>query len=272
MNETYRPSRAQFKEKAKLGNLIPVWKEVLLDQETPVSAFRKIGNSQYAFLLESVEGGEQVGRNSFVGSEPFAVFSSKGDQITVTRDGKQRTRTLAAGEDPLSALSTLLSEYKFVPVEGLPRFCGGAVGFLGYDVVRFFEKLPGQPVDDLGLPDSVFVLTDTCLIFDHAYHRGKVLSNAIVNGDPDRAYDAAIRKIEAMCARLDAPGPGVLPPRPQPKDTRLTPTLTREGYEAIVRRRRSTSPRATSSRSCSPSASRVPSRPTPSTCTARCAR
>jgi len=232
----YRPTREEFREKAKLGNLIPVWKEVLLDQETPVSAFRKLGNSHYAFLLESVEGGEQVGRNSFVGSEPFAVFTSKGDRVTISRDGRQHTRQLGSGEDPLHALAALLSEYKFVPVEGLPRFCGGAVGFMGYDVVRFFERLPGQPTDDLGLPDCVFTLTDTCVIFDHAYHRGKVLSNAIVNGDPDRAYDTAIRKIEALCAQLNAPGPAVLPPKPQPKDTQLTPNLSREDYEAIVLR------------------------------------
>ncbi len=232
----YHPTRAEFREKAKLGNLIPVWKDVLLDQETPVSAFRKIGNSQYAFLLESVEGGEQVGRNSFVGSEPFAVFSSKGDQVTITRDGRQKTRRLEPGEDPLSALKALLGEYKFVPVEGLPRFCGGAVGYMGYDVVRFFEKLPGRPQDDLNLPDSVFVLTDTCVIFDHAYHRGKVLSNAVVNGDPDKAYTEAIRKIDAMCARLEAPASGVLPPRPLPQDMQLAPTLSREEYEEVVRK------------------------------------
>src|SRR5574340_220485 len=230
----YYPSRAEFKEKARKGNIIPVWREMLLDTETPVSAFRKIGNSQYAFLLESVEGGETVGRNSFLGSEPFAVFSTKGDTLTINRGGKQTTRTLAPGEDPLTALKALLSEYQFVPVEGLPRFCGGAVGFIGYDVVRYFERLPDTSTDDLNLPDCVLVLTDTCLIFDHAFHRGKVLSNALVNGDPDRAYDEAIRKIEALCARLTAPDPSVLPPRPRPKDTKLTTNLTREEYEAAV--------------------------------------
>ena len=228
------PTRAEFKEKARQGNLIPVWREILLDTETPVSAFRKIGNSQYAFLLESVEGGENVGRHSFLGSEPFAVFSTKSDTLTINRDGKQHSRTLAPGEDPLTALKALLSEYKFVPVEGLPRFCGGAVGFIGYDVVRYFERLPDNSVDDLGLPDCVLVLTDTCLIFDHAFHRGKVLSNALVNGDPDRAYDEAVRKIEALSARLTAPDPSVLPPKPRPKDTRLTTNLTREDYEAAV--------------------------------------
>jgi len=232
----YHPSRSEFREKARQGNLIPVWKEVLLDTETPVSAFRKLGNTQYAFLLESVEGGEKVGRHSFLGSEPFAVFTSKGRTVTVSRDGGQRTRRLGPGEDPLNALAALLSEYKFVEVEGLPKFCGGAVGYLGYDVVRFFERLPQRAQDDLGLPDSMLVLTDTCVIFDHAYHRGKVLSNALVNGDPDQAYDAAVRKIDALCARLQAPAPAVLPPRPRPKDTSLQANLSREEYERIVTR------------------------------------
>jgi anthranilate synthase component 1 len=230
----YYPTRDEFREKTKDGNLIPVWKEILLDTETPVSAFRKIGNSQYAFLLESVEGGASVGRHSFLGSEPFAVFSSKGNSVTLSRDGREQTRELAPGEDPLAALKALLSEYRFVPVEGLPRFCGGAVGFIGYDMVRFFEQLPEQTTDDLGIPDSMLVLTDTCVIFDHAYHRGKVLSNALVNGDPDEAYDQAIRKIEALCARLAAPAPAVPPPRPRPRDTGLSANLTREDYTRLV--------------------------------------
>ncbi|MFB3882821.1 MAG: anthranilate synthase component I [Armatimonadota bacterium] len=230
----YYPTKAEFKEKARKGNLIPVWKEVLLDTETPVSAFRKLGSTQYAFLLESVEGGETVGRHSFLGSEPFAVFTSKGDTVTVMRGGRRQTRTLAPGEDPLDALKALLSEYKFVPVEGLPKFCGGAVGFIGYDAVRFFEKLPDRATDDLALPDSVLVLTDTCLIFDHAFHRGKVVSNALVNGDPDAAYDEAVRKIDALCARLAAPGPGVPAPSPRPRDTTLRTNLSKGDYERIV--------------------------------------
>jgi len=230
----YYPTKAEFRQKARKGNLIPVWKEVLLDTETPVSAFRKLGNTQYAFLLESVEGGEKVGRHSFLGSEPFAVFTSKGDTVTIMRNGRRQTRTLAEGEDPLQALKALLSEYKFVPVEGLPKFCGGAVGFIGYDTVRFFEKLPERAEDDLSLPDSVLVLTDTCVIFDHAFHRGKVISNALVNGDPDAAYDEAVRKIDALCARLAAPAPAVPAPRPRPKDTTLRTNLSRDDYERIV--------------------------------------
>jgi anthranilate synthase component 1 len=232
----YYPTKAEFREKARKGNLIPVWKEVLLDTETPVSAFRKLGNTQYAFLLESVEGGEKVGRHSFLGSEPFAVFTSRGDTVTVMRNGRRQTRRLAEGEDPLDALKALLSEYRFVPVEGLPKFCGGAVGFIGYDAVRFFERLPERTVDDLALPDSMLVLTDTCLIFDHAFHRGKVVSNALVNGDPEAAYDGAVRKIDALCARLAAPAPAVPAPSPRPRDTTLRTNLSRDEYERIVTR------------------------------------
>jgi len=230
----YYPTKAQFKEKARQGNLIPVWKEILLDTETPVSAFRKIGGSQYAFLLESVEGGENVGRHSFLGSEPFAVFTSKGDTVTVSREGRQRSFRLEPGQDPLTALKDLLSEYKFVPVEGLPRFCGGAVGYIGYDLVRFFERLPERTTDDLELPDCMLVLTDTCVIFDHAFHRGKVVSNALVNGDADGAYDEAVRKIEAICARLAAPASAVPPPRPRPNNMGLNANMAREEYERIV--------------------------------------
>jgi anthranilate synthase component 1 len=207
----YYPSLEEFKEKAKQGNLIPVYREILADMETPVSAFRKIGQGQYAFLLESVEGGEKVGRHSFLGSEPFAVFRAKGQEITVCRDGKTTTRTLKKDEDPLTALRALLEEYKFVPVAGLPRFCGGAVGYIGYDMVRHFERLPEETEDDLNLPDCMLVFTDTCVIFDHAQHRVKVLSNARVNGDPEQAYHQAIKRIEALIAQLNAPLPFAAP-------------------------------------------------------------
>ncbi len=213
----YYPSLDEFKEKAKQGNLIPVYREILADMETPVSAFRKIGQGKYAFLLESVEGGEKVGRHSFLGSEPFAVFQSKGREVKISRDGETETRVLKEGENPLTALRELLGEYRFVPVSGLPRFCGGAVGYIGYDVVRFFERLPELAEDDLGLPDCLLVFTDTCLIFDHARHRVKVLSNARINGDPARAYHHAVEKIEALIARLNDPLPANHPhPNPPP--------------------------------------------------------
>jgi len=229
----YYPSLEEFKEKAKQGNLIPVYREILADMETPVSAFRKIGQGQYAFLLESVEGGEKVGRHSFLGSEPFALFQSKGREVKICRDGETETRTLAEGEDPLTALKALLEDYRFVPVAGLPKFCGGAVGYIGYDVVRFFERLPVLAQDDLDLPDCMLVLTDTCLIFDHARHRLKVLSNARVNGDPVRAYHEAVEKIESLVARLNAPLPET-PRAASLKNGELVRNLTPEEFRQKV--------------------------------------
>jgi anthranilate synthase component 1 len=233
----YHPTREEFREKARQGNLIPVYREILADMETPVSAFRKIGESPsatYAFLLESVEGGEKMGRHSFLGGEPFALFSSRGREVTVTREGKETSFRLPEGEDPLHALARLMGEYRFVPAAGLPRFCGGAVGYLGYDLVRFFERLPRQTEDDLGLPDCLLVFTDTCLIFDHARHRVKVLSNALVNGDPDRAYEQAVSKIDALIARLEAPLPAASarPARRLPAEMRRN--MTREEFERAV--------------------------------------
>jgi anthranilate synthase component 1 len=187
--------------------LIPVYREVLADTETPVSAFLKVGAGDYAFLLESVEGREKVARHSFIGSQPFLVFESKGDLVTLRRDDGEEKRLLAEGEDPLSALEELMSRYRFVPAPGLPRFSGGAVGYIGYDVVRFIERLPQLAEDDLGLPDSILVLTDTCLIFDHVRHRLAILSNALVEGDPDAAFDRAVQKIEALAEKLESPVP-----------------------------------------------------------------
>jgi anthranilate synthase component 1 len=229
----YYPSLEEFKEKARTGNLIPVYREILADMETPVSTFRKIGQGQYAFLLESVEGGEKVGRHSFLGSEPFAVFQSKGREVKITRDGETKTRYLAEGEDPLTALKGLLEEYHFVPVAGLPRFCGGAVGYIGYDVVRFFERLPALAEDDLGLPDCMLVFTDTCLIFDRVRHRLKVLSNARVNGDPASAYHEAVEKIEALIAKLNAPLPEAVL-RPLQRNGELRSSVTPEQFRRSV--------------------------------------
>jgi anthranilate synthase component 1 len=230
------PDREEFRKKAAQGNLIPVYKEILADLETPVSAFRKIGRGNYAFLLESVEAGEKIARQTFLGGEPFAIFESRGRRVTIRRDGEAETRELGPEEDPLTALKSLLGEYRFVPVAGLPRFCGGAVGYIGYDCVRFFERLPELAKDDLDLPDALLVLTDTCLMFDHARHRVKILSNALVRGSADDAYNAAVAKIEEIEERLAQPPAAT----PAPKKAAAAPStifnMSREAYEAAVRR------------------------------------
>jgi len=202
----YYPSLDEFREKAKLGNLIPVYKEILADMETPVAAFYKIKDiSKYSFLLESVEGGENIGQYSFLGAEPSTVFQSKGNQVNI--DFLERGQSLNfETNEPLKSLEKLMSKYKPVKVEGLPRFHGGAVGYMSYDIVRFFEEIPYDTIDDLNLPDCYFVLTDTILVFDHVNHKIKVVSNAHVeDGDIDAEYEKAIKKIDSLIVSLKKP-------------------------------------------------------------------
>jgi len=174
------PSKKEFLKLAKKGNLIPVYREILADFETPLSAFTKIDRGAYSFLLESVEGGERLARYSFLGSSPSLVFSSKGTRVEINRNGKV---TRLRSDDPLSELRALLKKYRVVPIPGLPRFCGGFVGYIGYDFVRFFEKIPDTNPDDLKLPETCLMLTDTILVFDHVDHTIKVVSNVHVEGD-----------------------------------------------------------------------------------------
>jgi anthranilate synthase component I len=229
----YHPSFDAFKAKATQGNLIPVYREIMADLETPVAAFLKLDRGDFSFLLESVEGGEKWGRYCFLGGEPSIIFQSKGRRVEVTRDGQSEVQE---GVDPLDVLKQLMGEYHPVEVEGLPRFFGGAVGYLSYDMVRFFERLPDQTVDDLNVPDSMFMLTDTIVIFDHMLQKIKVVSNALVDGPPEKAYQQAIAKIEQLIARLRQPPP-LRPARPlSGGPLTLTSTFTKEAYERVVER------------------------------------
>jgi anthranilate synthase component 1 len=201
------PSIENFKKKAKQGNLIPVYREILADMETPVSAFLKIDDGRYSFLLESVEGGEKWARYSFLGSRPEVVVRSFGRTVEIIRHGKKETR--AFDHDPLEALRDIMTEYRPVPDPTLPRFYGGGVGFMGYDVVRFFERLPDRPKPGLDTPDIFFMITDTLVIFDTVTHRIKVVSNAHVNGGSvAAAYKQAVAKIDAIVKKLKGRGRG----------------------------------------------------------------
>jgi anthranilate synthase component 1 len=196
-----RPTLKEFREKAKLGNLIPVYREILADMETPVSAFRKIDDGKYSFLLESVEGGEKWARYSFLGSRPEVIVRSRGRAVEVIRSGRKEVRTFT--QDPLEAVREVLSAYRPVPDPGLPRFYGGGVGFLGYDVVRFFERLPDRQKPGLDVPDVLFMITDTLVIFDNVTHRIKVISNAHVDGGSvTGAYRDAVKKIDSIVAKI----------------------------------------------------------------------
>ena len=197
---TYYPSEKEFIRLAKKGNVIPVYREILADTETPVSAFLKI-QDEYAYLLESVEGQEKTARYSFLGAKPAFIFKSK------DRDAWINGRKLHIQKDPLDEIKRLMSEYKLVHLKELPRFCGGLVGYLSYDMIRFFERIPDKNIDDLKLPDCMFMLTDTSIIFDHVNHTIKIISNAVLsrNQSPRQAYKKAVRKIEVLYNKIKTP-------------------------------------------------------------------
>jgi anthranilate synthase component 1 len=197
----YYPSYELFKEKAKEGNLIPVYREILADLETPVSAFLKISDGEYSYLLESVEGGEKWARYCFLGSNPSIVFKSRGEKIFIESNGVVREESVEG--NPLNSLKKLMSSFKPVKMDGLPRFFGGAVGYIGYDMVRFFESLPHEAIDDLNIPDSVFIITDTILIFDNIGQKIKVISNAYIHDrEVEKAYKDAIERIDSIINKL----------------------------------------------------------------------
>ncbi|MCX5681774.1 MAG: anthranilate synthase component I, partial [Candidatus Omnitrophica bacterium] len=155
------PSEKEFLKLANKGNLVPIYKEVFGDFETPVSAYLKVSKkSKYAILLESVEGGEKVCRYSFLAKDPELVFKSKGTKAEILRflPSGIKTEKLVIDKTPLDEVEKIMSKYKFVEVRGLPKFCGGFVGYIGYDAVRFFENLPSQPTDDLKLADIILAL------------------------------------------------------------------------------------------------------------------
>lgn len=230
------PSRDEVHALFQQGDLVPVHCTLLADLETPVSVYLKLTqNSVSSFLLESVEGGEQVGRFSFLGVNPSGMVSVKGSTVTRTINGHSDTRELETAEDALHAVKAELSRFTPVHVEGLPRFVGGAVGYVSYDVVRQFEHLPETAIDDLDVPDAAFMLPDTLVIFDHAKHQLIILANAHNAGDPDQAYDNAIARIDQIVDALHSPLPQLSFSSGLPSDE-LQSNMPRERYEDNVRK------------------------------------
>jgi anthranilate synthase component 1 len=199
------PALKEFLNRTRKGNLVPVYKEILADMETPVSAFRKIDHDGFSFLLESVEGGEKWGRYSFIGSEPAMVLESRGDQVRLIRDGTVvETRTEV---DPLDFVKEQMSRFALVSDPALPRFVGGAVGYIGYDMVRFFEKIPEVPKEDSGFPDMILMVMKDLLIFDNMEKKILIVSNVFLDdgGDPEVAYHQAEARIDRLIERLNVP-------------------------------------------------------------------
>ncbi len=202
------PTKQEFLKLAKKGNLIPVCREILADMETPVSLFLKIGDRPYSYLLESVEGGEKIARFSVIGGAPSLVFKSKGRDIRISAPGKKE-QSFRTEKDPLFEIEKILKRFKQVPLAGLPPFSGGAVGYLGYDTVRFIENIPDKNKDVLKIPDALFIFTDTIFIFDHINKKIKIISNIFLEDfdSPSEAYDHAVQKIEGEIKRLRAAAP-----------------------------------------------------------------
>ena len=220
----YRPTLEEAKELAGRGNLLPIYREISTDLDTPVSAYLKVARRPYSFLLESVEGGERLARYSFIGTEPYEVITTGPGQPY-------------GAVDPLKPVEEALGRYRVVDVPEVGRFNGGAVGFLAYEAVNYFERLPSPEQDSLRLPESVFMLTRTFMIFDHVSHTIRIVSHAELNGDVEAAYAAAVEKIDELAERLaqpTVPTPPAAPPYDGARE--IVSNVPRDRYDDAIRR------------------------------------
>jgi anthranilate synthase component 1 len=216
----YYPTLAEVKQLNKQGNLIPVYREINADMDTPVSAYLKIARGDYSFLLESVEGGERLARYSFIGTEPSFVLNTDSNQ-----------------GDPLLLIEKVFQKFRLVPASGLPRFHGGMVGYLSYETARHYEKLPSPEADPINIPESLMMMADTLLVFDHLTHKIKVVSHAHLDDGIEEAYQEAIRKIDVLVERLKQPVPET-PPAPAQNNYPVSANLSPEQFEDAVSRAR----------------------------------
>ena len=221
----YHPTLEEVERLADRGNLVPVYRELSADLETPVSAYLKVERGPYSYLLESVEGGERVARYSFIGTDP--------QRVVKTGPGEE------LGEvDPLGPVEEMLSKYRLADVDYLEKFNGGAVGYISYDAVRYFERLPTPGPDPLGIPESVFMLSTTYLVFDHVRHKIKVVSHADTTGGAARGYKEATERIDEMVDRLRRPAVIPEPDIGQATGADVQFNMTREEYDRMVERTR----------------------------------
>ncbi len=228
------PGREEFRARAARGNLIPVYAEMYADLDTPVSAFQKLRRGPFGFLLESVEGGNRVGRYSFLGRDPGTVFEARGTTVRIRRGSQVQTLERA---NPLEELKRLMAELKPVADPELPPFTGGAVGYVSYDAVRRFERLPEENPDDLGAPEMLFLLTDTVVAFDNVSHKLTVIHNVLAReGDNlDVLYDQAAGVVRQVLSDLRSPPPSPAEGALQ-VGSRLAANVRKEQFLQAVRR------------------------------------
>src|SRR6267143_1303763 len=230
--------RDAFLERAKSGGIVPVIREVVTDADTPVAAFAKIARPPFAFLLESLVGGERWARYTFLGTEPREAWRYRGTHIDRWTPA---TGWAPAGEtqEPIAHLADRMRALPSVAVPGLPRFTGGAVGYLGYDVVRSIERLPNAPPDTLGVPDAIVMIADSLVILDNVFGRAIVVANVEVPAGASpaqqlRLYEAAQERLDTLIGRLGAPPgrarrrrPVAAVPLPARPESRAVPVLSR---------------------------------------------
>lgn len=196
----YRPSLDEAMEYKDSYNIIPIIKEIYADMETPISIFKRFKNEEYSFLLESVEGGEKWARYSIIGRDPFLIFKSYNDNCIVKHKDSEDESIIG---NPINILKDLMSCYKSPNINYLPRFNGGAVGYFGYDLIRFYENLPNTPKDDLQLPESYFMFADKVIVFDHLKQTIIIIVNMHINGNSlEKNYRNAVSKIEEICNEI----------------------------------------------------------------------
>ena len=231
------PDLTRFKDLAEKFNIIPVWKEITVDMDTPVSLFAKLNDNGHAFLLESIEGGERWGRYSFIGLRPFMTFGSTGTTVFLEKRGKQKEETEVA--DPVNYFRQIMNTFRPWEPEELPRFYGGAVGYLGYDMVRFMERLPDCPPDTAGFHDSFFMIPELVLIYDNLKQNLKITASVYLpEGSSaetaESAYRNSVKAIETVVHRIRS---GISYPEPavsRPPETTLEPEIPREDFKAMV--------------------------------------
>ena len=230
-----QPTFKEFSRLAKQGNLIPVYQELLMDLETPLSFFKRLERDRYSFLLESVEGSERWARYSFLGTRPHRIFKAHGNRVTIIENGKTQTRIADA---PLKILEELLKGCQPVPVPGVPPFFGGALGYVSYDAVEQFHEIGNDKKDPLGMPEIFFVFVQTLVAFDNLKHTIKVIDNARVGEGANlrRAYDQSIARIRKVISSLRRKPRGIEPrDLTQGKGTRkFRSNLTQEGFKKAV--------------------------------------
>ncbi|EXX91328.1 hypothetical protein BG52_10935, partial [Paenibacillus darwinianus] len=192
----------ELKEVVRLAsqyNLIPIVRHVMADTETPIRLFQHVCREERAFLLESVEGGVKWARYSFIGTDPFMIVRGKNGTMTVERDGE----LTELGDKPLDLLKAHLRSYRSPAIPELPPFTGGAIGFFGYDLLQYYEKLPAHRIDDLQMDDLHFMFCDQVVVFDHFKQQVQVIGNVHVpvgatDADIEAAYERTCRKIESL--------------------------------------------------------------------------